>query len=86
MTSAVSAKFVSSIAAFEGQSCVRFGEYSGKRGGGIGFYIKETIPFNVRIELIKNDEPMEVLFTEVHGGSKNTPYLVAVTYQPNSNE
>ena len=29
---------------------------------------------------------MEVTFIELHGGNKNTPYLVAVAYQPSPYE
>ena len=50
--------------------------------GGIVFYIKDNIPFKTRNDLTKNIVSMEFTFTELHGGNKNTSYLVAVVYQP----
>ena len=49
-----------------------------KKGGDVGFYIKENISFKKRNDLTKNIENMEVMFIELHGRNKNTPYLVAV--------
>ena len=57
-----------------------------KRDGGIGFYIKDNISFKTRNDLTKNIVSMEVTFIELHGQSKNTPYLVAVAYQPSPYE
>ena len=53
-----------------------------KKGGGVGFYIIEKTSFKTRNELTKNIVNMEVMFIELHGRNKNTPYLVAVAYQP----
>ena len=46
-----------------------------KSGGGVGFYIKKHMNFNVRHDLRKTDESIEILWTEVQGGNKNTPDL-----------
>ena len=54
--------------------------------GGVGFYIKDNIPFKTRNDLTKNIVNMELTFTELSGRNKNTPYLVAVAYQPISYE
>ena len=53
---------------------------------GVGFYIKDNIPFKTRNDLTKNIVNMELTFIELHDGNKNTPYLVAVAYQPSSYE
>ena len=50
--------------------------------GSIVFYIKDNIPFKTRNDLTKNIVSMEFTFIELHGGNKNTSYLVAVVYQP----
>ena len=57
-----------------------------KRGGGVGFYIKDNISFKTSNDLTKNTVSMEVTFIELHGQNKNTPYLVAVAYQPSPYE
>ena len=54
--------------------------------GGVGFYIKDNIHFKTRNDLTKNIVNMELTFTELSGRNKNTPYLVAVAYQPISYE
>ena len=46
-----------------------------KSGVGVGFYIKEHMNFNVRHDLRKIDESIEILWTEVQGRNKNTPVL-----------
>ena len=46
-----------------------------KSGGGVGFYIKEHMNFNVRQDLRKIDESIEILWTEVQRRNKNTPVL-----------
>ena len=57
-----------------------------KKGGGVGFYIKDNISFKKRNDLAKIIVNMEVMFIELHGRNKNTPYLVAVAYQPSPYE
>ena len=39
-----------------------------------------------RNDLTKNVVNMEVMLIELHGRNKNTPYLVAVAYQPSPYE
>ena len=58
----------------------------GKRGGGVGFYIKESITYKVRHDLSKRLDNLEILFVEIGGKNKNTPSLICVAYQPSSNE
>ena len=57
-----------------------------KKGGGVGFNIKDSISFKTRNDLTKTITNMEVTFIELHGRNKNTPYLVAVAYQPSPYE
>ena len=54
--------------------------------GGVGFYVKDSIPFKTCNDLTKNIVNMELTFIELHDGNKNTQYLVAVAYQPSSYE
>ena len=63
-----------------------FKHRSDKRGGSVGFYIKDNISFKTLNDLTKNIVNMEVAFIELHGRNKNTPYLVAVAYQPSPYE
>ena len=58
----------------------------GKRGGGVGFYIKESITYKVRLYLSRVRDNLEILFVEIGGKNKNTPSLICVAYQPSSNE
>ena len=53
------------------------------RGGGVGFYIKES---QVRHDLSKRYNNLEILFFETGGRNKNKPSLISVAYQPSSNE
>ena len=55
-------------------------------GGGVGLYIKENMSFNVRHDLEKIDESIEILWIEVQGWNKNTPVLTDAVYQLSSNE
>lgn len=52
----------------------------GKKGGGVGFYVKEEITFKPRRDLTRTCE-LEVLFIEIVGRNKNTPSLICVAYQ-----
>ena len=57
-----------------------------KSGGGIGFNIKEHMSFNVRHDVEKVDESIEILWIEVQGRNKSTPVVIGVVYQPSLNE
>ena len=57
-----------------------------KKGGGVGFNVKEKISFKRRNDLTKNIVNMEVMFIELYGRNKNSPYLVEVAYQPSPYE
>ena len=60
-----------------------FNDRKHKRGGGVGFYVKENISFTERKDLSNIEKSIESLWIEVRGRNKNTPYLVGVIYQPN---
>ena len=53
-----------------------------KSGGGVGFHIKEHMNFNLRHDVGKIDESIEILWTEAQGSNKNTPVLIRVVYEP----
>ena len=53
-----------------------------KTGGSFGFYIKEHMSFKVRHDVGKIDESIEILWIELRGRNKNTPFLTGVVYQP----
>ena len=59
---------------------------TGKRGGGVCFYIKESLTYKIRHDLTRNHDSLEVLFIEIQGRNKNTPTVICVAYQPSSNE
>ena len=55
-----------------------------KRGGGVGIYVRDTIEFKVRNDILKLDESIEHLWVEIQGRKKNSACLIDVFYQPNS--
>ena len=63
-----------------------FENRTGKRGGGIGFYLKEQLQYKVRTDLTRNYTDLEILVVEIRGRNKNTPSLVCAVYQPSSIE
>ena len=46
---------------------------TGKRGGGVGFYLKEQLQYKVRTDLTRNYTDLEILVVEIRGRNKNTP-------------
>ena len=58
-----------------------FKSRTGKRGGGVGFYLNEQLQYKVRTDLTRN-----YIDLEIHGRNKNTPTLVCAVYQPGSIE
>ena len=55
-----------------------FKNWESKFVGGVGFYIKELMTFNVRNDLGIIDESIEILWIEVQGRNKNTPVLRSI--------
>ena len=52
-----------------------------KTGDGVGYYIKEHMSFKVRHDIGKIDESIEILWIELRGRNKNTPFVIGVVYQ-----
>ena len=48
-----------------------------KRGDGVGFYIRDTIEFEVRSDILKLDDSIEHLRVEIQGRKKNLHVLSA---------
>ena len=46
----------------------------------------KNMNFNVRHDLEKIDESIEIVWIKVQGRNKNTPVLISVVYQPSSND
>ena len=55
-----------------------------KRGGGGGIYIRGTIEFKVRSDILKLDDSTEHLWAEIQEKKKNSACLIGVFYQPSS--
>jgi len=55
-----------------------------KRGGGVDIYIKDTIQFKIRNDIVNVDKSIEHLWVEVKGKNKHSSYLIGVFYQPSS--
>ena len=63
-----------------------FKNRTGKRGGGVGFYLKQQLQYKVRTDLTRNYTDLEILVAEICGRNKNTPILVCTVYQATSIE
>ena len=63
-----------------------FKNRTGKKGGGVGFYLKEQLQCKVRTDLTRNYTDLEIVVVEIHGRNKNTPSLVCAVYQTSSIE
>lgn len=61
---------------------VEFSNRKDRRGGGVGFYVKESLTYKVRKDLQRIDTTLEHLWLEFKGRNKNNSYLVGVMYQP----
>ena len=45
-----------------------------KRGGGVGFYIKESITYKVRHDLSKVHDNLEIISVEIGGSNKSNTF------------
>ena len=63
-----------------------FKNRSGKRGRGVGFYLKDQLQYKVRVDFTRNYTDLEILVAEIRGRNKNTRSLVCAVYQPSSIE
>ena len=57
-----------------------------RRGGGVSLSIKDSIEYKVHHDRNKTNESIEHLWIECKGNNWNKSYLVAVLYQPSSDE
>ena len=57
-----------------------------KKGGGVGFYVKDHLSFTLRNYITKMDDSIETIWIEVRGKNKNSSFLIGAFYQPISNE
>ena len=55
-----------------------FKDRTNKRGGGVGFYLKEQLHYKVRNDLTRNYSNLEVLLVEICGPKKTHPTLICV--------
>ena len=57
-----------------------------KKGGGVGFYVKDHLSFTLRNDIMKMDDSTETIWIEVRGKNKNSAFLIGAFYQPSSDE
>ena len=57
-----------------------------KKGGGVGFYVKDHVSFTLRNDIMKMDDSIETIWIEVRGKNKNSAFLIGAFYQPSSDE
>ena len=50
-----------------------FKSRAGKRGGGVGFYLKKQLQYKVQTDITRNYTDLEIHMVEIHGRNKNTP-------------
>ena len=58
----------------------------GKRGGGIGLYIKDHIKFKRRFDIEKLDGDIEHMWLEISGKNKYSTFLLGILFQPKSDD
>ena len=47
-----------------------------KKGGGVGFYVKDHLSFTLRNDITKMDDSIETIWIEVCGKNKNSAFLI----------
>ena len=55
-----------------------------KRGGGVSVYIKDCFTYKIRNYIFSLGDSLEHPWVEVKGKNQNSPYLIGIVYQPNS--
>ena len=61
-----------------------FKKRTNKRGGVVGFYIKDQLEYKILKNLTSKHESLEVLLIEIRGIYKNSSTLICIAYQPSS--
>ena len=57
-----------------------------KKGGGVGFHVKDHPSFTLRNDITKMGDSIETIWIEVCGKNKNSAFLIGAFYQPSSDE
>ena len=63
-----------------------FRDRENKKGGGVGFYVKDHPSFTLRNDITKIDDSIETIWIQVRGKSRNSAFLIGTFYQPSSDE
>ena len=58
----------------------------GKRGGGVGLYIKDRIKFKRRFDIEKLDGDIEHMWLEILDKNKYSTFFLGILYQPKSDD
>ena len=62
---------------------MQYNNRDGRRGGGVGLYIKDSIKYKMRDNITRSDPDLEHLWVEIEGKNKHSKSLICVAYQPN---
>ena len=57
-----------------------------KKGGGVGFYVKDHLSFTLRNDITKMEDSIETIWIKVRGKNKNSAFLIGAFYQTSSDE
>ena len=73
------------------QNCIQINGYNAivinrinKRGGGVGFYVKDQLEYKICKDFTSKYESLEILLIEILSRNRNSPTLICVAYQPGS--
>ena len=62
---------------------MHYNNRDGRRGGGVGLYIKDSIKYKMWDDITRPDPNLEHLWVEIEGKNKHSKSLICVAYQPN---
>ena len=57
-----------------------------KKGGGVGFYLKDHLNIILRNDITKMDDSNETIWIEVRRKNKSSTFLIGAFYEPSSDE
>ena len=57
-----------------------------KKGGGVGFYVKDHLSFTLPNDITKMDDSIETIWIEICRKNKNSAFLISAFYQPGSDK
>ena len=61
-------------------------EIENKKGGGVGFYVKDHLSFTLPNDITKMDDSIETIWIEICRKNKNSAFLISAFYQPGSDK